>query len=121
MIIRATLPGNERVLPLEVEGSPVDLIPRRYGHDVRLKLRFTFPWEREGEIRKRGLQTFVGYDEAKREKIVVAHAEVSAESCEILQTTLDELNELRKYTETKNSKELWFDKELADLKEKTRG
>ena len=118
MIIRATLPANSRVLPLEAEGSLLEIIP--YGRDVRLKLRFTFLEEREEEIRGRGLQTFIGYDEKKREKIVVAHAEVAAESCEIIKATLQELTELRKYCEVKNSKQMWCEKEAQDIRKNMR-
>ena len=118
MIIRATLPGNERVLPLEAEGGLLEIIP--YAHDVRLKLRFTFPCSREEEIRKRGLHTFIGFDEKKREKTVIAYGEVAAESAEIVKANLQELTELRKYCETKNSKEMWCEKEAEDIRKNMR-
>ena len=121
MIIRATLPANSRVLPLEVEGSLLEIIPHRYANDVRLKLRFTFPEEREEEIRKRGLRVLPGYDEKERKRLVVSFAEVPAENCEILKANLQELTELRKYCEVKNSKEMWIDAELADIRKNMRG
>ncbi len=124
MIIRTELAGNNYVKPLLIQGEVVEGFARTYAQPEEsiglarnvptLRVRFTLPEEQREELRNRGMEIYLDLKEGKR--LVASYAEVSASDCEILDASFEELNEFKaKNYETKNLRELWTDREIADI------
>ncbi len=127
MIVRTNFQGIGEILGLVTQCT------RRFYADLDepgsmardrgcLRVRFTLPWERESELRQRGLPTFLDCADEGRTRLVGSHVEVPAEDCETVTATLEELETFssRGY-QTQNSERMLGDKKLDDIGEKLEG
>jgi len=128
MIVKTKIPAIG-----EIQGVVVKCLTRSYARPDEsiyaapkergfLQVRFTLPWERESELRQRGLPTFLDCVDEGRTRLVGSHVEVPAEDCETVTATLEELETFssRGY-QTRNSERMLGDKKLNDIGEKLEG
>ena len=125
MRVKTTLPGNNHVPPLELEGEVIGGDKHRYSNDNRtvacFDVRAKFPVEYTERLRARGLPAFLDYEDEGRTRMVATKIMVPASDCEIVDdgtVTLKELTRLEaEGYEARNSKRLWFQKEMKSLKQ----
>ncbi len=121
MIVRTNLQGIG-----EIQGM-VTQCTRRFYADLDepvsmardrgcLQVRFTLPWEREAELRQRGLETHLDFADEGRTKLVASYAEVEDRDCEILDASFEELQTFdSKDYRTKNSKDMLIDRRYENI------
>ncbi len=124
MKVKTTLPGNNHVPPLELEGEVIGGDKHRYSNDNRTVACFDvwakFPVEYTERLRARGLPAFLDYEDEGRKRMVATKIMVPASDCEIVDdgtVTPKELTRLEaEGYETRNSGSLWYRKEMESLK-----
>ncbi len=124
MRIKVTLPGNDHISPLELEGEVIGGDKHVYSNDNRtvacFEVRAKLPVENTEKLRARGLPTYLDYENEGCTKMVATKVMVPASECEIVddgRITPKELKEFEaKGYRARNSRDLWFIKELESLK-----